>query len=139
MTVDLTSTEHFLLTTAGLVLTACVPLVSLWLRSHLRAAKGSALSTDLDNAVSAAARLALDSITSVAEHNRTVELHNSAVGMGVQYVIAAAQGAVASLRLTPTHVAAMVSGEVAKALGTKPQTASATSPAASTSPEQKAS
>lgn len=121
MQIDLTWAEHFVLATAGLVLTACAPLLTGWVRTHLRIAAGSALSTDLGNAVTAAAQLALDAISSVAEHNRTIELHNSAVAMGVKYVLGAAPAAVTALGLTPDHLAAMVSGEVSKALGARPQ------------------
>lgn len=121
MNVDLTWVDHFLLATAGLVLTTCGTLLTAWLRTHLHAAKASALSTDLGNAVTAAGQLALDALASVAEHNRTIELHNSAVAMGVKYVLGAAPAAVKALGLTPDHLASMVSGEVAKALGTRPQ------------------
>lgn len=120
MVIDLTNVEHFVVVTAGLVLTACVPLVSGWLREHLHAATNSALSTDLDNAVTGAARLAIDTITNVAEQHRTLTLHNDAIGDATHYAINTAPAAVKALGITPSRVAAMVRGEVAKVLGDRP-------------------
>lgn len=116
MTVDLSNIEHLLLTLAGAVITACVPVVSAWLIAHLKVAKNSALSTDLDNAVTAGARLAIDGLAKVAEEHPTVDIHDKAIAQGVEYVAKAAPEAVKKLELTPAHIGAMVAGEVAKAL-----------------------
>lgn len=121
--IDLTNANHFLVAIASAVILSCVPLVTAWLKGHLHATKGSALSAQLDDAVNAGARIAISSLASVAVHNRTIELHNASVATGVRYALTAASAAVSALNLTPDHVAAMVAGEVAKALGEKPQTA----------------
>lgn len=122
---DLSGAEHFLLAIAGIVVSVCVPMASVWLRRQLHISATSAMSGALENAVAGGARLALSELGSLAAHNRTLQTHNAAVQTGARFVLDTAEAAVSAFHLTPDHVASLIDGEVAKILGAKPQPAAA--------------
>jgi hypothetical protein len=125
--IDLHSIDQLLLAIASAVVATCAPVLLIWLNAHLKIAAKSAMSTDLDNAIQAAGRIALDALGSVAAHNPALPIRNAAVAAGVNYAVDASQTAIASFGITPDKIAGMVSGELAHLLHTTtpPDTAAA--------------
>lgn len=117
---NLSFLDHFLLATAGAVITAIVPIVAVFATRALHLAAGSALSTDLDNAITAGSRLVLDELSSIASNNMTISIKSGAIARAVGYVQTAAPAAIASLGVSPASIASMVAGEVSKVLDINP-------------------
>jgi hypothetical protein len=117
--------DHFLLAVASAVITAVVPILAVYATRALHLTAGSALSNDLDNAIMAASRLALDELSSIAAHNVTVPIKSAAVQKAVEYVQNVAPAALKALGVTPESIAAMISGEVSKVLNINTAPASA--------------
>jgi hypothetical protein len=117
--------DHFLLAVASAVITALVPILTVLATRALHITANSALSKDLDNAIMAASRLALDELSSVAAHNVTVSIKSAAVQKAVEYVQTVAPAALKALGVTPDSIAAMISGEVSKVLNINPAPAAA--------------
>lgn len=132
--IDLHWIDQFTLATASAVVATCAPVLLVWLKSHLRLAGNVALSNDLDNAITAGTRIALDELRSVAAHNQTEDIRNKAISKGVSYALTAGEAAIGALGITPKNVASLISGELAHRLGetsSKPVTPPAPAPASS--------
>lgn len=118
--VDLAWIMHFALAVASAVLSAAVPILLVWLDRHLKLSANSVLAADLRGLVQSGAGLAYHELAALAQHNADPLIKDAAISKGVAFVASAAPTVVAALGLSPTDVAAMLTGELGRLLAADP-------------------
>lgn len=102
----------WLINLASILITACVPIVMVWLSNHVALSKNVMLNQLISGAVARAAGIAMSP--------QVVINGSSGIQAGVQYVVSSFPDAIAALGITPEKITTMITGEMGKILAVKP-------------------